>query len=109
PKEEPTIEKITIEPTERLLLPSRPGKDGDSAGSEQQLVITAHYSDKTTADVTHLTMFQSNESVIAAVDAGGRVKAGPLPGEAAIMARFMEKFAVCNVVIPLPQSVPADL
>ncbi|HZZ77580.1 MAG TPA: DUF1549 and DUF1553 domain-containing protein, partial [Gemmataceae bacterium] len=38
----------------------------------------------------------------------GRIKAGPLPGEAAIMARFMEKFAVCNVVIPLPGSVPAE-
>ena len=38
----------------------------------------------------------------------GLVKAGPLPGEAAIMARFMEKFAVCNVVIPLPGSVPAE-
>jgi hypothetical protein len=54
-------------------------------------------------------MFQSNESVIASVDADGRVKAGPLPGEAAIMARFMERFAVCNIVIPLPKSVPADV
>jgi hypothetical protein len=25
------------------------------------------------------------------------------------MARFMEKFAVCNIVIPMPQSVPADV
>ena len=61
------------------------------------------------ADVTHLATFQSNESVIAAVEPTGCVKAGPLPGEAAIMARFMEKFAVCNVVIPLPKSVPAEV
>jgi hypothetical protein len=99
PAEEPTLERITIEPAERIL----------ATGAEQQLVITAHYSDRTSADVTHLTMFQSNESVIAAVDAQGRVKAGPLPGEAAIMARFMEKFAVCNVIIPLPRSVPAEV
>lgn len=99
PPETPVIERISVEPTERIL----------TTGKEQQLVVTAHYSDKTSADVTHLTMFQSNESVIAPVDANGRVKAGPLPGEAAIMARFMEKFAVCNIVIPLPKSVPAEV
>ena len=107
--EEPTLEKITIEPGERLLLPAVPGKKPDGTGTEQQLVITAHYSNKTTVDVTQLTMFQSNESVIASVDADGRVKAGPLPGEAAIMARYQEKFAVCNIVIPLPKAVPAEV
>jgi hypothetical protein len=110
PKTEPALERITIEPMERILLPSPSGRGvGGEGGAEQQLIVTAHYSDKTSADVTHLTMFQSNESVIAAVDAQGRVKAGPLPGEAAIMARFMEKFAVCNVIIPLPKSVPAEV
>lgn len=107
PRVTPTLEKITLEPTERLL---RPGNAKIvQAGADQQLIVTGHYSDKSTADVTHLTMFQSNESVIASVDANGLVKAGPLPGEAAIMARFMEKFAVCNVIIPMPQSVPADV
>ncbi len=99
PAETPTLERITLDPVERILAPA----------SEQQLVVTAYYSDKTTADVTHLTMFQSNESVIAAVDVHGKVKAGPLPGEAAIMARFMEKFAVTNILIPMPQSVPAEV
>jgi hypothetical protein len=54
-------------------------------------------------------MFQSNESGIASVSPEGRIKAGPLPGEAAIMARFMEKFAVCTVLIPLPGKVPPAL
>lgn len=106
PAAEATIEKITLEPGERLLLPSTKSA---TAGTEQQLLVTAHYSDKTTADVTHLAAFQSNESVVAAVDANGRVKAGPLPGEAAIMARFNEKFAVCNVIIPLPARVPPQI
>lgn len=105
PATEPTIEKITVEPGERILLPT---VKGVTTGTQQQLVVTAYYSDKSTADVTHLTMFQSNENVIAAVDAQGLIKAGPLPGEAAIMARFMEKFAVCNVIIPMPQSAPAE-
>jgi hypothetical protein len=98
PKNEPTLERITVEPGERIL----------AAGAEQQLVVTAHFANKTTQDVTHLAMFQSNESVIAAVDGHGRVKAGPLPGEAAIMARYLEKFAVCNILIPLPKSAPAE-
>ena len=72
---------------------------------EQALKVTAYYADGKTRDVTALTMFQSNESVIASVSAEGKVKAGPLPGEAAIMARFQEKFAVCNIVIPLPGEV----
>jgi hypothetical protein len=95
----PTLERITLEPAERIL----------ANDAEQQLLVTGHYSDGTTRDVTHLATFQSNESVIAAVSPDGLVKAGPVPGEAAIMARFMQKFAVCNVAIPLPGSVPAEL
>jgi hypothetical protein len=98
PKSEPALERITVEPGERIL----------AGGEEQQLVVTAHYQDGSTRDVTHLTMYQSNDSALAAVDAEGRVKAGPLPGEAAIMARFMEKFAVCNVLMPLPTPAPTD-
>jgi len=99
PRDAAVLERITILPAERIL----------ANHGEQQLLVTAHYSDRTTRDVTHLTTFQSNESVIASVNPDGRIQAGPLPGEAAIMARFMEKFAVCNVVIPLPGSVPADV
>src|SRR5262249_54823925 len=39
----------------------------------------------------------------------GLVRAGPLPGEAAVMARFLERFAVVNVTIPLAGDVPAEL
>ena len=99
PQGDPTVERITVTPPERLLAPK----------GEQQLRVIARYSDGTDADVTPLASFQSNESVIASVSADGLVKAGPLPGEAAVMARFMEKFAVCNITIPLPGDVPADV
>ena len=79
------------------------------AEETQQLVVTAHYSDGKTRDVTPLAMFQSNESVLAAVDPGGLVKTGPLPGEEAIMARFMEKFAVCSILIPQTKPIPASV
>src|SRR5207237_2642966 len=43
PKEAPVLERISVEPAERLLV----------QGGEQQLLVTAHYSDKSTPDVTH--------------------------------------------------------
>jgi hypothetical protein len=91
----PMIERISVEPGERVL----------GNNSEQQVVVTAHYSDGSAADVTHLTTFQSNDIALASVSPEGIVKTGPLPGEAAIMARFMEKFAVCTVVLPMPERV----
>lgn len=94
-----TLTSIAVEP-ENCLLAQQAG---------QQLLVTAFYSDGSRRDVTHLTTFQSNESAIASVNADGKVQAGPLPGEAAIMARFMEKFAVCRVLIPQPGAVPAEL
>lgn len=93
------LERITVEPGERIL----------ASNAQQQLLVTAYYSDGSSRDVTHLTSFQSNESTIAAVSREGLVKAGPIPGEAAIMARFMEKFAVCNILIPQQGTVSADL
>src|SRR5205085_763101 len=60
-------------------------------------------------DVTRLAMYQSNESAIAAVSPHGLIKASSIPGEAAIMARFMEKFAVCNIAIPQSGAVPGAL
>ncbi|MBX9677285.1 MAG: DUF1549 and DUF1553 domain-containing protein [Gemmataceae bacterium] len=91
PPIEAKLLRISMEPSERIL----------DAKTAQQLAVTAHFADGSTKDVTHLAMYQSNESVVAAVDARGRVQAGPLPGEAAIMARYLEKFAVCNVLIPV--------
>ncbi len=90
PADAPRLEKISVSPDSRLM----------KFQASEQLAVTAHYSDGTTRDVTHLAQFSSSESVYAAVDSAGKVKAGPIPGEATIMARFAEKFAVCSVLIP---------
>jgi hypothetical protein len=92
---EPKLTGVSISESQRLLKP------GESFG----LAITAHYSDGASRDVTARTAFQSNESAIVAVDDAGRVTAGPLPGEAAIMARYMGHIAVSNVAIPLEGEV----
>src|SRR5262249_28749043 len=96
PTDAPKLLRITVEPTERIL----------AAGGEQHLLVAAHYNDCLACDGTHLATFSSNERPIAAVSPDGLIKAGPLPSETAVMARFMEKFAVCNISIPLAGKVP---
>jgi hypothetical protein len=93
------LEKITLEPSERDL----------PAGGRQQLIVTAHYSDGSTRDVTDVSAYQSNESAIVGVDKQGVIKAGSLPGEAAIMARYLDKIAVSNIAIPHAGNVSSDL
>ena len=99
PADAPKVEKIVVAPGNKLM----------TFNETHQLTVTAHYSDGTTRDVTNLAQFSSSESVYAAVSTEGKVKAGPIPGEATIMARFAEKFAVCNVLIPLPTAVDASV
>ena len=99
PANAPKLLKITLNAQSKLLA----FKEG------HQLAVTAHYSDGSTEDVTRLAAFTSNEAAYASVDQNGRIAAGPIPGEAAIMARFMEKFAVCTVLIPMPGTVPAEV
>lgn len=96
---EPRVERVAITPFDLLLKP----------GEERQLKVTAYYTNGTERDVTARSAFQSNEAAIAAVDKEGLVKAGPIPGETAIMARYMQSITVCGVAIPLPGEVPAEL
>jgi hypothetical protein len=98
PADAPKLLNITVNPASKLM----------AFKEAHQLRVTAHYSDGSTEDVTRLAAFSSSEAVYAAVDANGLITAGPIPGEAAIMARYVEKFAVCTVLIPMPGDVPAD-
>ncbi len=95
---EPKVERVTVAPSELYLKPEETA----------QLAVTAHYSDGTTRDVTRLSQYQSNESGVVAVDAMGKMRASPIPGEATIMARYMNLIATCNVAIPLPGVVPPE-
>src|SRR5262245_19680173 len=97
--EDPTLQDLAVTPAGRTM----------AFNDEQRLVVSARYSDGSTRDVTGLAAFQSNESALAAVDPAGTIRTGALPGEAAVMARYMGQIAVCNVVVPLEGSVPAEL
>ena len=96
---EPKLTGVALSLTESMLQPKQ----------SQKLTVTATYSDGTSRDVTAQTTFQSNESAIVAVNREGVITAGPLPGEATIMARYMSSIATCNVAIPMPGEVPAEV
>lgn len=91
--DDPKLVGISLSPDEHVL----------AGGSQEQLLVTARYSDGSTRDVTALTDFESSESAIVAVDGRGLVKAGMLAGGAAIMARYMGLIATWNTVVPLPE------
>ena len=99
PSSSPTLTRISVAPVDYIA----------TFKAERQLTVTAHFSDGTAEDVTHLAAFQSNEAGAVAVDTNGKIKAGTIAGEAAITARFVDKFAVCRVMIPLPGTVDAGI
>ncbi len=96
---DPKLVGIEVTPRDRIL----------PAKSREQLKVTAKYSDGSLRDVTRLTAYQSNESAVAAIDAAGLVTAGALPGETAIMARYMNHIAVFNVAVPLAGNVDKEI
>ncbi|HVS38365.1 MAG TPA: DUF1553 domain-containing protein [Gemmataceae bacterium] len=92
---DPKVAAVRVEPHERVLAP-----DG-----KQQLRVIATYSDGREADVTALAKFLSNNDGLASVDAAGLVTAGDAPGEAAVMAGFMNQVDVFRVVVPRAEHI----
>jgi hypothetical protein len=93
--DDPTVDHITIYPTERVL----------SRGARQQVLVTAHYTDGSTEDVTHWAQYQSNDQEVATVAEGGLVESRELSGQAAIMARYQGQVAVFRAKVPLGRPI----
>lgn len=98
PADAPRLSRLSVQPESRSLAPKE----------QVVLRVTAEYTDGSRRDVTDGSAFQSNDRTIAAIDGSGVVQAGPVPGEAAIMVRYMNQIAVCAITIPLPGSVPDE-
>ncbi|TWT78513.1 hypothetical protein Pla123a_13060 [Posidoniimonas polymericola] len=77
-----------------------------AGGQGQRFVAVAQYSNGATRDVTHLAVFQSNNSVSAEIDDAGRVTSGKR-GEAFVMARF-DTHTVGSQVLVLPSGQPFE-
>ncbi len=91
----PTLKKITMRPESRVM--------GHS--DQQQLSVTAHYSDGSARDITRQAQYQSNEIPVAAVDADGLVRTFELAGEATVMARYMGQVTVFRALVPLGKAI----
>ena len=91
----PKLERLSIAPAQRVL----------KRNAEQQVAVLAHYSDGSVRDVTRQAQFQSNETVVAAVDGDGLVRTFDLAGEAAVMARYMGQVTVFRALVPLGKPI----
>lgn len=92
---DPKVVRIEVYPTTRTM----------TQHGEQQLVVTAHYTDGTTEDVTRAVQFDSNAADMAEVSRTGLVKTTDLAGDAAIMTRYQGLVAVFRATVPLGAKV----
>ncbi|MCA8995775.1 MAG: DUF1553 domain-containing protein [Planctomycetaceae bacterium] len=99
PADAPQLVRVSVEPPLASLAPEE----------SFALQVTAEYSDGSLRDVTDASAFQSNDNTIAAVSPEGVLQAGPVTGETAVMARYMNHIALCSVTIPLPQEVAPEV
>jgi len=91
----PSVETLELYPPKAVL---------EGAGTTQQMIARARYSDGTVRDVTDLAVFFSNNDNSAVVDEHGLVKAANR-GEAFVMARFETKTTGAQMIV-LPAGVP---
>ena len=92
---DPKLQRVQIQPDPHSL----------QAGQSEQLKVIAHYSDGSQRDVTKTCAYLSNEPAIVSVNTVGLLKAGTIPGEATIMARYMGVIATWSTAIPRAGSV----
>ena len=97
--DEPKIVGIHVVPDELVLR----------VGESIQLDVRVNYSDGTFRQVTPTAAYQSNDQPIAKVSEQGVVTAGSLPGETAIMVRYLQEIAVCHVLIPHQKPLSSDV
>ncbi|MCB1230700.1 MAG: DUF1553 domain-containing protein [Verrucomicrobiae bacterium] len=91
----PNVVSISVFPEERVAEPH----------SEQQLAVTATYSDGTTRDITRLATYEANQEAMAEVDDAGHVVLAGETGSTSVMIRFQEHVAVFRATIPLGQKI----
>ncbi|MCW5560153.1 MAG: DUF1549 domain-containing protein, partial [Verrucomicrobiae bacterium] len=93
----PTVARLEVYPPERIL----PLNGG------QQLVVTAHYTDGSTEDVTRRALYEPNDKDMASADALGRVKVFNQPGVVSVMVRYQSQVAVFRATVPLGAPIAA--
>lgn len=93
----PTVSAVAIYPPKAAI---------GAGGQSQRFIAVADYSDGTTRDVTHLTVFQSSNAASASIDAEGHVTSDRR-GESFVSARF-DTHTVGSQVLVLPTDGPFE-
>src|SRR3954451_9769482 len=88
---DPTVARIEVYPDSRVM----------ARGTNQQVLVTAHYTDGSSEDVTRWAQYQSNDTEVANVAEGGLVETRELSGQAAVMARYQGQVSVFQATVPL--------
>ena len=91
----PEVQRISVYPEERVLTPH----------AEQQLAVTAWFSDGTRRDITRIAIYEANQEEMAEVDESGHVVLADETGTTSIMIRFQEHVAVFRATIPLGKKI----
>lgn len=86
------IMRVEVEPTDSVLL----------SGGQQQLRVTAIDSEGVRLCVTSEAEYESNATSIAETSRNGLVHATDVPGQAAILVRYLGHVAVCRITVPQP-------
>lgn len=94
PGQEAVVARLEVIPSQMVLA---------KRGEKLPLKIVAHYSDGTAEDVTALTQFSSNDTVIATATEDGLVTAGTF-GDTAVVATFGGSVSTAHVLIPRPDA-----
>lgn len=96
--EEPVIERIEVFPALSVL------KKGD----RQRVLVTAHYGDGSTMDVTRWSKFASADEAIAIVDEDGVVEIIG-NGEGAVSALYSSKVALARIRSPFGNNIEPEV
>ena len=92
---DPTVSRIEVYPLERTM----------ARGGDQQLVVTAHYTDGTSEDVTASAQYDSNDKDLGQVDGSGLVRIVGRTGDVATMVRYQSQVAVFRASVPFGAEV----
>jgi hypothetical protein len=89
------LDRLEVTPAERTA----------QVGQRYQLGVKARFADGTSEDVTAYCSFESLDSAVAQVDAGGLVAPKGV-GDAALIVRYRAHPAVARIIIPRPGTGP---
>jgi hypothetical protein len=93
---DPHVVRITLAPEHRVM-----GRNG-----QQQLQVTAHFSDGSSQDVTHRAEYFSNDEALTAAGKTGLIQTFDVPGEASVMVRYLGHVSLFRATVPTGATLP---